>query len=100
MVDLVIGAMPVSNVGDNPVRPVAGREHFIDARILDIRPSRKGKKNTDIPDKRKKAAYINCDPSGSTVIVLMINDTNNLPQDLKTGNYRISLKISKKTHQK
>ncbi len=100
MVDIIIGAAPVARVTENPVKTALIRSSFIDAKILDIRPARKGRKETDTPDKRKKAAYINTDPSGSTVIVLMIKDTANLPDDLKSGNYQISLKISKKIHQK
>ncbi len=100
MVDIIIGATPVSRVAENPVKTALVRSSFIDAKILDIRPARKGRKDTDTPDKRKKAAYINTDPSGSTVIVLMIKDTANLPDDLKSGNYQISLKISKRTPNK
>lgn len=102
MVDIIIGIMPTAKVAENPVRANPIRESLIDARILDIRPARKGKKTgPEGSDERRHMSRINVDPSGSTVLVLMINDANKLPQDLKTGDYRISIRISnKKTDQK
>jgi len=102
MVDIIIGIAPSAKVADNPVKTNTVRENLIDAKILDIRPARKTRKtSTDDPDERRHSSRIHVDPSGSTVLVLMINDTGNLPRDIKTGDYRISIRISnKKTEQK
>lgn len=102
MVDIIIGITPSAKVAENPVKTVPGRDNLIDAKILDIRPARKNR-NTgqDESDERRHSSRINVDPSGSTVLVLMINDTNNLPRDIKTGDYKISIRVAnKKTEQK
>lgn len=102
MVDIIIGVMPAAKVAENPVRANPKKENLIDAKILDIRPARKGRKQVpDGPDDRRHIGRTNVDPMGSTVLVLMVSNANNLPQDLKTGDYRISIKITnKKTDQK
>lgn len=97
MINIIIGVMPSAKVAENPVKANPVRENLIDAKILDIRPARKGQKaGPNGSDERRRMSKINTDPSGSTVLVLMINDVNNLPHDLKTGDYRISIKISNK----
>lgn len=100
MVDIIIGIKPSANVGENPLSVHAPRENLIDAKVLDIRPARRARKNSpDSWDERRRTGRVNADPNGSTVLVLMVNDAANLPNDLNSGNYRVSLRITQKKHE-
>lgn len=97
MVDIIIGATAPAKVRENPSRIVPLKEKVVDAQVLDIRPARKRRRyGSEETDERRRPANINSDPSGSTVLVLMIKDPTGLPVDLKTGDYKISLRISLK----
>lgn len=101
MVDIIIGISPSAKVAAHPANISVSRERVVNARILDVRPSRKGRRRPFAgPDERRRPAPLNLDPSGSTVLVLMIKDSDRIPQDLKTGDYNISLRITPRKPEK
>ncbi|MCB9481934.1 MAG: hypothetical protein H6680_08980 [Desulfobacteraceae bacterium] len=65
------------------------------AKIIGLRNSRKNAVVLDrgLRDRRTKRLFR--DPSNSKVITLLIENGNMIPDDIETGNYKISIKFTK-----
>jgi hypothetical protein len=93
--DIRVGAVePVGPPGKKPPPLPAG---FIEAKVLDVRPARRGDSaaSRGRPDKRRNASPTQ-DPPGARVLVLMILDGTLVPGDLQTGPYRTFIRFARR----
>lgn len=86
--DIIVGASP--RVGGS--RPAGnGVGGTIEARVLNVRPSRK-RNSLSIKKDRRSKKTVN-DSKNGNVMVLFVPDEQNLPKDLTTENYRVVMRI-------
>ena len=91
--EIVIGAAP--RVGPPPKRSPAGGGGFVEARVLNVRqPRRRRERPPGEGDRRQFNAQE--DPVGGRVMVLLVPEGYNIPQDIASGNYRIFLRFAPK----
>jgi len=76
-------------------RRASSRSGELRAKIIGLRNSRKNAVvlDTGLRDRRTKRLFR--DPSNSKVITLLIENGDMIPEDIETGNYRISIKFTK-----
>ncbi len=86
--EIVVGASP--RVGGS--RPVSnGYGGIIEAKVLNVRPSRKRNSLAINKDRRSRKAIK--DSQNGNVMVLFVPDEQSLPRDLATENYRVVLRF-------
>ena len=86
--EIVVGASP--RVGGS--RPASnGVGGTIEAKVLNIRPSRK-RNSLSIKRDRRSKKTVN-DSQNGNVMLLFVPDEQNLPKDLETDNYRVVLRF-------
>jgi hypothetical protein len=88
--EIVVGATP--RVGSARPANTAGGG-VIEARVLNVRPSRKRKRSSFVGKNNRRFGSSVNDPERGRVMTLMINDEQELPGDISSGNYRIIVRI-------
>ena len=91
--EIVIGA--VNRVGQS-LQKAEARGAFVEAQVLNVRRPRqhRGDPGSGRSDRRDKGDIQ--DPVSGRVIVLLVPDGYDVPQDLDSGNYRVFLRFTPK----
>ena len=91
--EIVIGA--VQRVGQ-PARKAETRGAVVEAQVLNIRAPRRRRDGPrdGQPDRRDRGSAH--DPASGRVIVLLVPEGYEIPQDLGSGNYRVFLRFAPK----
>jgi hypothetical protein len=89
--DIVIGATP--RVGPPPHKTSSVGSGFVEAKVLNVRPPRRRQVQPPGPNDRRHDKK-SSDPASGRVMVLLIPEGYNLPQDIGSGNYRIFLRFA------
>ncbi|MBU0993690.1 MAG: hypothetical protein KJ737_14450 [Proteobacteria bacterium] len=88
--EIVVGTTP--RVGGARTANYAGGGG-IEARVLNVRPSRKKKRSSfSGKNNRRFGSSVN-DPQRGRVVTLLISDEQSLPSDITSGNYRVLVRI-------
>jgi hypothetical protein len=93
--EIVIGAAP--RVGPPQRKGPGSGPGYLEARVLNVRPPRRRPGDPAGDDERRKDRGI-ADPASGRVVVLMIPEGYNLPQDIDNGNYRVFLRFVPQRH--
>jgi len=88
--EIIIGAAP--RVGPPPNRTPQGGAGMVEAKVLNVRPPRRRREKPPGENDRRHARDSQ-DPAGGRVIVLLVPDGYNVPQDIASGDYRIFLRF-------
>lgn len=88
--EIVVGATP--RVGSTRPSNTTGGG-VIEARVLNVRPSRKRKRGSFFGKNNRRFGSSANDPERGRVVTLMINDEQELPSDISSGDYRIIVRI-------
>lgn len=86
--EIIIGSMPP--LVNNEEKPVKRESGAIEARLLHVRPPRKGIAGPSGAERRTKKTK---DPAKARVLTLMVMDGDELPKDIDKGHYRVSLRF-------
>lgn len=89
--EIVIGATPY--VGLPEKKRKMKKEAVVEARLLAMRQSRRpyGMPRQGEQNRRFRSGAV--DPAGSRILTLLVPDSNNLPQDLTSGSYKIFMRF-------
>lgn len=90
IMEIVIGAAP--RVGPPPKKKSPAGAGYVEAKVLNVRPPRRRQSRLPGESDRRNNQNAN-DPASGRVMVLMIPEGYNLPQDIGSGNYRIFLRF-------
>ena len=88
--EIVVGATPRVG-GSRPANYSGG--NVIEAKVLNVRPSRKKKRNSFIGKKERRLGSSAVDPQKGRVVTLLIPDEQVLPSDIASGNYRVLIRV-------
>lgn len=86
-------------IGSIPPLPAQGQKlpkkssGGIEAQLLHVRPPRKGIAGPSGRERREKAAN---DPAKARVLTIMVPDATQLPADIDTARYDVSLRLIRK----
>ena len=86
--DIIVGASP--RVGGLRSE-IQGKENNIEARILNVRPSRKRNSSSILKERRSRKT--GNDPQNGKVILLFVPEDQRLPRDFTPEDYRVILKV-------
>jgi hypothetical protein len=89
--NIVIGAPPI--IGDAKKSIKERCEGLIEAKILDIRQSRKPARIPPSGEKDRRSASHVSDPLGGRVVTLLIPEGHRIPDNLTKGNFRIFVRF-------
>ena len=88
--EIVIGATP--RVGPPQKKPSSTGAGYVEAKVLNVRPPRRRQSHLSGESDRRHNKNAS-DPASGRVMVLLIPEGYNLPQDIGSGNYRIFLRF-------
>lgn len=88
--EIVVGAAPRVG-GTRPANYAGGG--VIEARVLNVRPSRKKKRNSFSGKNNRRFGSSVSDPQRGRVVTLLISDEQALPSDITSENYRVLIRI-------
>ena len=88
--EIVIGA--VQRIGQ-PLKKTETRGGFIEARILNIRPPRRRLNGIGTGEVDRRDKHTAQDPASGRVMVLLVPEGYNIPNDITSGDYRIFLRF-------
>ncbi len=86
--EIIIGSMPP--LGPQGEKTPLTRKGVVEARVLHVRPPRKGIAGPSGAERREKAT---CDPVKGRVLTLMVMDADLLPKDIDQADYGVSLRF-------
>ena len=89
--EIVIGATP--RVGPPPQKTSSVGGGFVEAKVLNVRPPRRRQAQPPGSNDRRHNKK-SSDPASGRVMVLLIPEGYNIPQDIGSGNYRIFLRFA------
>lgn len=89
--EIVIGS--TQPVGPPGLKGIGANTGMIEARILNIRPSRKRQSQQHHGAIERRNKKITTDPSGGRVLVLLVPDGYTLPKNIEFGDYRVFLRF-------
>jgi len=90
--EIIIGAIP--RISPSKSKPIPRRGGHIEARVLNIRPTRKRYGKHPGNGKERRGKHQVPDPAGGRVVTLLIPEGYTIPPDLDSGNYRVFLRFS------
>lgn len=88
IMEIIIGSIPPLQVRSQI--PTQGNNSVIAAQLLHVRPPRKGISGPSGMERRNKPAS---DPRMGRVLTLMVPDGRQLPADIESGRYEVSLRF-------
>ena len=88
--EIIIGSTPPLGASDN--RPAIREKGVVEAKLLHVRPPRRGIAGPSGAERRGKATR---DPLKARVLTLMVMDGDDLPKDIDTTRYRVSLRFQR-----
>jgi hypothetical protein len=86
---IIIGDMPP--LGQPTRKEIGPHGRTVEARILNVRPSRRQQRGKPGSDRRRQTG--NPDPASGKVLMLLAPEGQNIPADLDSGRYRVFLKF-------
>jgi len=86
--EIVIGSIPPLKLQNQKLPPKAGA--LIEAQLLHVRPPRKGIAGPSGRERRNKQAN---DPRTGRVLTVMVPDARQLPADIDTSKYDVSIRL-------
>ena len=86
--EIIIGSVPPLKQQSQPVSQ--GNNGNIAGQLLHVRPPRKGIAGPSGMERRNKAVN---DPRTGRVLTIMVPDASQLPPDLDSGRYEVSLRF-------
>ncbi|MBN1930338.1 MAG: hypothetical protein JW786_01850 [Desulfobacterales bacterium] len=89
--EIIIGS--TQPVGPPVLKGIGTNTGMIEAKVLNIRPSRKRQRQLQHGTIERRKKKITSDPSGGRVLVLLIPDGYKLPKGIESGNYRVFLRF-------
>ncbi|BHH82619.1 hypothetical protein [Desulforhopalus sp. 52FAK] len=89
--EIIIGSMPPLT-GHGQKLPEKSKG-LIDAQLLNVRPPRKGIAGPSGRERRTKDAS---DPHKGRVLTIMVPDATQLPADIDTARYEVSIRLVRK----
>ena len=89
--EIVIGA--AHYVGSPHKKRRFNKESAVEARFLAMRRSRKHYGMPKEGEQNRRVRNSSLDPSGSRILTLLVPDSNNLPQDMASGEYKIFMRF-------
>ncbi len=92
-VDIRIGAPPP--VGKPPEK-TALRGGTVEAKLLTVRPGRRGRDETARPPAERRGSGAASDPPAGRILVLLVPDASQLPPDLEPGSWRVFLRFARR----
>lgn len=88
--EIIIGSMPP--LKHNSMKSPAATSGPVEARLLHVRPPRKGIAGPLGMERREKEQV---DPLRGRVLTVMVPDSESLPKDLDSENYKVILRFQK-----
>lgn len=89
--EIIIGSMPpLPSQGEKPQEQGAG---MIEAKLLHVRPPRKGVAGPSGMERREKKVK---DPLKGRVLTIMVPDAAQLPADIDRANYSVQMRFVRK----
>lgn len=67
---------------------------LVEARMLKVRPARRGGEPATPTDEDRRATNNGHDPYAGCILTLLVPDGASLPKDVHSGNYRIFLRFA------
>lgn len=86
--EIIIGSIPP--LKPQIQKPAQGNYTVISAHLLHVRPPRKGIAGPSGRERRNKQAK---DPRTGRVLTLMVADGSQLPSDIDSANYDVSIRL-------
>lgn len=88
--EIIIGSTPPLGAAEN--KPAIRESGVIEAKLLHVRPPRRGIAGPSGAERRGKLTR---DPIKARVLTLMVMDGDELPRDIDKTRYRVSLRFHK-----
>lgn len=88
--EIIIGSMPP--LKHNSLKAPPTLSGPVEARVLHVRPPRKGTAGPSGMERRTKEQV---DPVRGRVLTILVPDADSLPSDLDTENYKVILRFQK-----
>jgi hypothetical protein len=88
LMEIIIGSIPPLPPQNRKPPPTAGP--VINAQLLHVRPPRKGIAGPSGRERRSKSAN---DPRAGRVLTIMVPDGSQLPPDIDSGCYDVSIRL-------
>ena len=89
--EIVIGAAPY--VGFPHKKRRLNKEAVVEAKFLAMRRSRTPYGMPKDGEENRRFRISGLDPAGSRILTLLVPDSNNLPQDIASGEYKIFMRF-------
>lgn len=86
--EIIIGSTPPLRTQSQ--KPIQGNNFVIAAQLLHIRPPRKGIAGPSGRERRNRSVN---DPRTGRVLTLMVADASQLPPDIDTAKYDVSIRL-------
>ncbi len=88
--EIIVGSIPPLGQKASPANPSSSK--FVEAKVLHVRPPRKGIAGPSGMERREKKAR---DPRRGRVLTIMVPDGDTLPKDIDKGNYKVIMRFQK-----
>lgn len=88
--EFVVGAP--SPIG-SPGRRLPDQSRMVEARVLNVRPPRRGGRGPDGQPENRRDSSPSQDPAAGRVMVLLVPEGHFVPADIDSGNYRVFLRF-------
>jgi len=89
--EIVIGAAPYIGLPHKKRR--LSKDTVVEAKFLAMRHSRRPYGVPKEGEQNKRFRISGLDPAGSRILTLLVPDSNNLPQDIASGDYKIFMRF-------
>lgn len=76
-----------------PGKRLPDQPQMVEARILNVRPPRRGVKSPDGKQDNRRNRSPQHDPAAGRVMVLLVPEGYHVPSDIDSGNYRVLLRF-------
>jgi hypothetical protein len=73
-----------------------GGGSLVEARMLKVRPARRGGELAPPGDEDRRTIQNAQDPSSGRILTLLVPDDASLPKDVQSGDYRVFLRFAKR----
>lgn len=68
--------------------------NVVEARVLNVRPSRRRPKGPGHQQEKRRQGQAHFDPAAGRVVVLLVPEGYQIPQDINSDNYRVFLRFA------
>jgi hypothetical protein len=89
--EIIVGSIPP--LPSHPVKPLGKTGPTVEARLLNVRPTRRGIAGPSGMERRNKQGK---DPHKGRVLTVMVPDSDMLPADLNDHEYSVHLRFVRK----